>query len=240
MIPMSKIAAHEGPVSGAMVDPHARGLFDADIALALCDPRAPLGGLLSPERAGMGRMVDKRQREFTAGRVAAHRAMAELGYPAQPVLPGADRAPIWPDGLMGSLSHCDSLCICAMGRSRDVQSLGVDVEEDAPLDAELFDAILTPPERNWLNKQPADEMGRLARLLFSAKETAYKAQYPLSRTVLDFESISIELGIETGRYDAIFMHSVGPFATGTRLSGRFVRAQGLILTGITLRRRPGG
>jgi len=240
MIQICDFPISEGPVSGAMVEPIARRLFAPDIAIALCDPRSPLGGLLTPERGGTSRMVAKRQLEFTAGRIAARRAMVALGQPAQPVLPGPDRAPIWPDGLVGSLSHCDSLCLCAMAHARDVQSLGVDVEEDIALEPELIDTILTPPERKWLNHQRAGDMARLAKLLFSAKETAYKAQYPLSREVLDFEAIAVLPDLAAGTFAATFTRAVGPFASGTQVAGRFARAHGLILTGLTLRRQGGG
>lgn len=236
---ITDLHSQNSPPAGPTVDTIARGLFAQDIAIALVDPRVQLGGLLIPERSGIARMVPKRQREFTAGRVAAQRAMAALGQPAQPVLPGPDRAPIWPEGLVGSLSHCDSLCICAMAHRRDVLSLGVDVEEDTALEAEMIDTILTAPERRWLNHQRAGDMGRLAKLIFSAKETAYKAQYPLTREVLDFESIAVQPDLATGMFAATFTRSAGPFATGTRMEGRFARFAGLILTGLTLRRRGG-
>ncbi|WP_226780961.1 4'-phosphopantetheinyl transferase family protein [Oceaniglobus trochenteri] len=239
MIAISDFSISDGPMSGAMVEPAARGLFADDIAIALCDPRAPMGNLLMPERSGMTRMVAKRQLEFTAGRIAAHRAMAALGQPAQPVMPGPDRAPIWPAGLVGSLSHCDSLCLCAMAHARDVRTLGVDVEEDEPLDPEMIDLICTSPERNWLGAQPGAEQGRLAKLIFSAKETAYKAQYPLSREVLDFQAIAILPDLAGGIFATTFTRAVGPFASGSRMQGRFARSHGLILTGLTLR-HPGG
>jgi 4'-phosphopantetheinyl transferase EntD len=235
MIQISDFPISDGPLAGAMVEPHARTLFAPDIAIALCDPRAPLGGLLTPERSGTQRMVAKRQREFTAGRIAARRAMVALGQAPQPVLPGADRAPIWPDGLVGSLSHCDSLCLCAMAHARDVRALGVDVEEDTPLEPEMIDTILTPPERKWLNHQRPGDMANLAKLMFSAKETAYKAQYPLSREVLNFEAIAVLPDLAKGTFEATFTRAVGPFASGTRMAGKFIRTHGLILTGLTLR-----
>ncbi|WP_240611046.1 4'-phosphopantetheinyl transferase family protein [Oceaniglobus ichthyenteri] len=232
---ISDFPISDDAISGAMVQPHVRGLFDGDIAVALCDPRAPMGSLLSPERQGMGRMVAKRQLEFTAGRIAAHRAMAALGRPRQPVIPGPDRAPIWPDGLVGSLSHCDSLCVCVMAPTGPVRSLGVDVEEDTALDPEMIETILTPPERAWMARQPEDEAGRLAKLIFSAKETAYKAQYPMTREVLDFGAIAILPDLAQGRFTATFTRAVGPFASGSTLQGRMARAHDLILTGLTLR-----
>jgi len=83
-------------------------------------------------------------------------------------------------------------------------------------------------------------MARLAKLLFSANETAYKAQYPLSREVRDFEAIAVLPDLAAGTFAATFTRAVGPFASGTQVAGRFARAHGLILTGLTLRRQGGG
>jgi len=103
----------------------------------------------------------------------------------------------------------------------------------------MIDTILTPPERKWLNHQRPGDMARLAKLIFSAKETAYKAQYPLSREVLDFECIAVLPDLAAGTFAATFTRAVGPFASGTVMGGRFARTHGLILTGLTLWRRGG-
>ncbi|WP_158234108.1 4'-phosphopantetheinyl transferase family protein [Oceaniglobus indicus] len=212
-----------------------RGLFPSDIAVALCDPRRPLGGLLGREGRDLNRMVDRRQREFTAGRYAARQAMAELGVPPQPVLPGADRAPIWPDGLVGSLSHDTAVCICAMGRSDDVRSIGVDVEGNTPLDGDLVETVCTADERDWLATQPDDQRDRLAKLLFSAKETAYKTQYPLTRALLDYHDIAVSPDLSLGGFRATFRIDVGEFSRGDTLSGQFHRDDDLIFTAMCLR-----
>ncbi|WP_102110520.1 4'-phosphopantetheinyl transferase family protein [Oceaniglobus roseus] len=212
-----------------------RALFAPDIAVALCDPRQPLGGLLGLESKGLGRMVDTRQREFTAGRFAARRAMAELGVPPQPVLPGQDRAPVWPEGLVGSLSHCHRLCICALGRSPDVRALGVDVEPNTILEAELLETVCTRSECDWLYRQRDETRGFLAKLLFSAKETAYKAQYPLTGAILDYHDIAVLPDLPRGRFWAAFTREVAMFEKGAELEGRFVIEDGLILTAMTLR-----
>ena len=117
------------------------------VAVAVTDPRVEYPGAFPTELAEMPRAVDSRRREYVAGRVAAHRAMEKLGLSARPVLSNRSRAPSWPRGLTGSLSHNDTTCIAAVARSSQVRSLGVDVEDDDPLAPDLVDTVCTLEER---------------------------------------------------------------------------------------------
>lgn len=211
----------------------ARSLFDADIGVAVTDPRTTYNRPLPQEARAMGRMAPVRQRAYAAGRVAAQQAMACLGHPVHPVLMTPDRAPLWPEGLTGSISHSQSCCIAALGRTGQVRALGVDVEEDTDLDSDLFATICTTDERAWLSAQP--QAGLLAKLIFSAKECAYKCQYPLSRTLFGFDMLQVTPDPDSGQFEATFLRDVPQFAAGTRLYGRFVIADGLIITAMTLR-----
>ncbi len=125
-------------------EPQQMGLFRshfncrvavAESALATleCDESA----LFPAERAALRNAVAKRRREFVAGRVLARRAMAVLGFPQEPVLVGARRAPIWPAGLIGSISHTATGCAVALTPDRYFRSIGLDVEDTTPLEPEL-------------------------------------------------------------------------------------------------------
>ena len=210
-----------------------RPLFSDALAVAVTDPMganpAPLPGeaaCLSP------RALDKRRREFAAGRHAVRQAMALSGLPAAPVLVGEDRAPIWPEGVVGGITHTASCAIAAVGRKGAVQSVGVDVEEDTPLKEKLLGEICLPGEVAWLNAQ-ADPL-RLAKLIFSAKEAAYKAQYPFSRTVFGFSGMETEWDMATGQFTARFTRDVAPFATGHMIKGRFAMGSGLLITAVEM------
>ena len=83
------------------------------------------------ERAGLGRAVEKRRREFAAGRACARRALARLEI-ADAVLPiGPDRLPAWPAGIVGSITHCAGYCGVAVARRGSILCLGLDAEVGA-------------------------------------------------------------------------------------------------------------
>lgn len=211
----------------------ARRLLGAGVAVAALDPRIVEGELLPEERPAVARAVDRRRREFTAGRLAARHAMAELGVPVAPVPSGPDRAPIWPDGLVGSISHTAECCLAVVARRKTQAAVGIDLETDEPLPQGLAAEICRPEELDWLARQPPSERGRLARLVFSAKEAAYKCQYPLTGTLFGFETLRIEFG--DGTFRAIFAQPVGQFAAGSFLRGRFSMQAGQILNVVSLR-----
>ncbi len=215
-----------------------RALFNSGVAVAITDPRMTYPPGFAAEIAAMARATPARRREFAAGRAALHRAMADLGHAPRPVLAGADRAPVWPDSVVGSLSHSATTCVAVMGEARALRSLGVDVEEDTALDDDLIPQICTLAERAWLASQPGDRRARLAKLIFSAKECAYKCQYPLTSTGFDFDTLEITPDIDTGQFEATFTRDIGQFVAGHCLHGRFVIRDGLIVTGTMLTHRP--
>ena len=204
------------------------------VAVAVTDPRIEYPGAFPTELDEMPRAVDSRRREYVAGRVAAHRAMEKLGLSARPVLSNRSRAPSWPRGLVGSLSHNKTTCIAVVARASQVKSLGVDVEDDSPLGADLVATICTLEERAWLATQSEDDRGRLAKLIFCAKEAVYKCQFPVSHKVLDFDAVLVTPDVDTGQFEATFLAGTGPFRVGDRLNGRFALAGGLIHTAVVL------
>ncbi len=194
--------------------------------------------LLPEEEAWIGRAMPKRRREFAAGRWCARQALARLGLADVPLPPGPDRLPRWPVGIVGSIAHSDTLCIAAVAWRRWVQALGVDAEPWQPLEGELWPLICTSAELAWLMWQPASLRGYLARALFSAKEAAYKCQYPLTGTLLDFPDLEVALDLPGGRFTVTFRRSLGAgFPTGTGLHGALLLHAGHIVTGLALRPR---
>lgn len=212
----------------------ARRLFPNSVALASSDPRGDQPALRPEERVAIAQAVPARQREFSAGRAAARRAMAQRGLPGVAIPMSPDRAPLWPGGVTGSISHCESCCLAAIALRSDAQALGLDVEEDTPLEDDLIAEICTPFERAWLSEQPKLRAGHWAKVIFSAKETAYKCQYTVTRRLFGFDGFEISLDSKTGCFAARFTAPVAPFARNTRLLGRFRIGDGLIVTGMHL------
>lgn len=204
------------------------------VAVVVTDPRAEYPGAFPTELAEMPRAVEKRRREYVAGRVAAHRAMEKLGLSARPVLSNRSRAPSWPRGLTGSLTHNDTICVAAVARASQVRSIGIDVEDEHPLEPDLIATICTLEERAWLATQAETARGRLAKLIFCAKEAVYKCQFPVSHRLLDFDAVLVTPDIDTGQFEATFLEATGPFHVNHRLNGRFAVQGGLIHTAVVL------
>ncbi|SEP95090.1 4'-phosphopantetheinyl transferase family protein [Thalassovita taeanensis] len=209
-------------------------LFGTGVGIGVEDPRSPSGPLWPDEQTAVARAVPKRAREFTAGRVAARQALRALQRPETAILRANDRAPVWPDGIIGTLSHSDTLCVAVLARTEHALSLGLDLEEDTPLPPELWPEILSPAEILDLRALPEPQRGRRAKFLFSAKECAYKAQYSLTRALFGFQTLRIWPKIEAGRFQAEFLTSVLSIPKGTLLDGRFAYEHGHVMTAVTL------
>ncbi|SLN53272.1 4'-phosphopantetheinyl transferase Npt [Falsiruegeria litorea R37] len=210
----------------------AGALLDPVIAVSATDPRAAHQAY-DDELAALPGAVPKRLREFSAGRVAARQAMAELGAPPLAVLMGQDRAPIWPDPLLGTISHTDTACLAAVAWVGEVRMLALDIEEDAALPEDLTATVCTPIEQTWLARQT--DPGRAAKVIFSAKECAYKAQYPASQTLFDFQTLEVTMDETLSSFVARFAHPVAPFGKGDEIPGKIARGDGLIVTAVAVR-----
>ncbi len=198
--------------------------------------------LYPEEEAVVAQAVPKRRREFTVVRSCARRAMEKLGVPPQPVLPGERGAPRWPAGLTGSMTHCDGYCAAALVRATDLASLGIDAEPDGPLPEGVLDAVSLPAERERLlrlaDKHPAIHWDRL---LFSAKESVYKAWFPLTQQWLDFSEADIDIRVDgaersRGSFRAELLVP-GPVVGARRLGhfdGRWIVGRSLVATSVTV------
>ncbi|MFG6177246.1 4'-phosphopantetheinyl transferase [Halomonas sp. THAF12] len=154
---------------------------------AIRDPREPHLSLFADEEVAIADMSIKRRMEFAAGRSAGHAVLESLGYPATSIPTGRDRAPIWPSDVVGSVSHSKDVCVAVAALSCNVRAIGIDVENLMSLDDGLPADIASPMELACMNA-PA---GMASLCAFSMKEAAYKAQYPISRTPLDFYALEV-------------------------------------------------
>ncbi|MFD8232231.1 4'-phosphopantetheinyl transferase [Streptomyces sp. NPDC059696] len=192
--------------------------------------------LYPEEEALLTRAVAKRRREFAVVRSCARTAMEKLGVPPQPILPGERGAPGWPAGLAGSMTHCDGYCAAALVRATDLASLGIDAEVHGPLPEGVLPSVSLPAEAGRLRRLAADHPGiHWDRLLFSAKESVYKAWFPLTGKWLDFMEADIDLTPDgTFRADLLVP---GPWVGTRRLDhfeGRWTAGRGLIATAIAV------
>jgi 4'-phosphopantetheinyl transferase EntD len=212
-----------------------RAAMPKGITIAADDPRAGPFGMWPGE--SLDKAVPKRLAEFAAGRRAARAAMAMHGMEAAPIAHGQDRAPQWPMGVTGSISHAKDLCLAMIGRLRDWHGLGLDLEQDQGLDSALWPDVLRVEELAAIYQFSAGKQGQVATMVFVAKEAVYKAIYPTSQTMLDFHDLRITLDQTTFR--ARLMRAVPGFAQGSEVDGTLCRADGYIAAFCALRRAAG-
>jgi 4'-phosphopantetheinyl transferase EntD len=189
----------------------------------------PAAVLFPEEEALLARAVDKRRREFATVRACARTALARLGLPPAPILPGTRGAPTWPAGVVGSMTHCDGYRACAVARAGEVLTIGIDAEPDAALPEGVLGVVSDAGERAWIAELSAAEPGvSWDRLLFSAKESVYKAWFPLTGRWLGFEEATVSVRPAERTFEARLLVP-GPVSG---FSGRWLTTGGLILTSV--------
>jgi 4'-phosphopantetheinyl transferase EntD len=193
--------------------------------------------LFPEEEAAVERAVESRRREFASGRDCARRALAALGIAPQAIGTGAQGEPVWPLGVVGSITHCDGYRASAVARARDVAILAIDAEPHAALPAGLLPDIARAEELPELRRlRMARPELHWDRLLFSAKESVYKAWFPLAKRWLGFEDASVEFDLGTESFVASLLVP-GPTIRDRTLgsfSGRWMVSGGIITTAITV------
>jgi 4'-phosphopantetheinyl transferase EntD len=167
---------------------------------------------------GVAGATPARLREFAAGRAAFRVACADAGLPGVALPMAADRSPVWPPGLALSITHdgADALAAVLTG----ARGVGIDLEPDTPLPADVAEVALTPADTAE------------SRLVFSAKEAAYKALFPVMRQVIGFDAMAI--AVQGPALTARLLHACGPFPAGFTLTGGYARSEGRIVTAFVL------
>ena len=198
----------------------------------------PDGVVLFPEEEEhVAKAVEKRRKEFATGRHCARTALAALGFAPAPLLPGPNRAPTWPEGVVGSITHCKGYRAAAVGRVGEVWTIGIDAEPNEPTPDGVLEAIAVPGE---LARMPAlraaGDKVAWDRLLFSAKETVYKAWFPLTRAWLGFEDAEVTINPDDGTFSArvLIDHPVVDGTTLDGFTGRWLAREGFVVTAIAV------
>jgi 4'-phosphopantetheinyl transferase EntD len=193
--------------------------------------------LYPEEEALLQRAVTSRRLEFGTARWCARRALVKLGMPPAPILPGARGAPGWPAGVTGSMTHCAGYRAAALAHASDIAAIGIDAEPDGPLPGGVRDMVASRDEITALARHAAAAPHTSwDKLLFSAKESAYKAWFPLTQQWLGFKEASVDISPADGAF-TVRLHVPGPVVAGralTEFRGRWLAAGGLVLTAITV------
>lgn len=200
----------------------------------LCEPER-----LLPEEAGfVQRAVLGRRQEFAAGRECARRLLAEFGVSDFPIRMARDRQPLWPAGLVGSITHTADFCAAVVADQERLKAVGIDCEVAGRVKEELWRHICTPAEADWLRSLPVPEQPQAATLIFSAKEAFYKCQFPLTGERLNFHDARVEVCDWRSDSGAFDLHVAKPVLLQAHaampLRGRYRFYEGLIVTGLAL------
>lgn len=193
---------------------------------------------LPEEEPLIARSVAKRRNEFVTVRYCARQALGEIGVGPVPILKGEKGEPCWPDGVVGSLTHCEGFRGAVVGRAGDVRSVGIDAEPHGVLPKGVLDAVSLPAERLAIGALPGDL--HWDRILFCAKEATYKAWFPLTHRWLGFEDAHIAFEVDGSGAAGTFTSRIlidpaaeqGPPLEVLR--GRWSVRDGLALTAIVL------
>jgi len=176
---------------------HVEALFDSlDAEVVAFWTRVPdedpTTSLHPDEEAAVARSSPRRRREFAAGRACAHAALERLGVASPTVPAGPDRAPIWPDGFVGSISHADGECIAVAGRADGQWHPGIDIEAVGRITDDIATITFTAVERRRF--AAADDADAVVTASFAAKEALYKAQHPITGSWVGFSDVEVVVG----------------------------------------------
>ncbi len=225
---------HEPP--GSTLWPRERGnlntLLPPNVAVQTCRA-SDLSRVLvmAEEESAIATAVDSRRREFSIGRACARAALSKLGFPPCAIPVGPHREPVWPPGVVGSITHTAEFYAAAVAQHENYAALGIDAEADDELPSGVLELVSVDEERYWLANAPGNL--NWDRLLFSAKESIFKAWFPLTREWLGFEDAVVTIMPHKGTFCARVLHTLVPVDHHAReLRGRFVIANGLILTAV--------
>lgn len=209
-----------GAGAPAALAPKRRGLHGVVLSLA------PVGDheaeLFPDERTYVRGSVAARRRQFATGRFLARQSLIRLGEAPSSILPGQNRAPLWPSGCCGSISHCPDLAVAVVSRRH--RSIGVDVEQTGRLHCGSFRLLFTDEEQRTDLGEPR------ATAMFSAKESVFKAVSVLTGLRMDFREVSIDLDVTEERFSARYVGREPANGIADRVIGLVTTTGGRTLT----------
>jgi 4'-phosphopantetheinyl transferase EntD len=168
-------------------------LFPKNISLACMRVKDASLDVFEAERPLIEKAVAKRRREFSAGRCCARQALRALDCADAPIIHDQNGAPLWPQGIVGSITHSKTHAAAVAAETSKLRGLGIDLETVSRVSPAITNKILTAPEKAYLLRHPDPvEKQHLQALFFSAKEAIYKCLHPLLQCRIGFQDARIE------------------------------------------------
>lgn len=194
----------------------------------------PESTMFFAEAATVAGAVEERRREFGTVRHCARKALSAIGIDAGPILPDIDGVPRWPEGAVGSMTHCKGYRAAVVAPSGALRSIGIDAEINAPLPSMLHDLVLSDEELVHLRELAgAFPCTHWDRIIFCAKEAVFKAWFPITRTWLDYADVSVTIHADNAF--SAFVHSYPTAGVGPAFVGRWMTSRGIILAATWIR-----
>lgn len=213
-------------------------MFPSGVILSESHGPGTEGELRAAEADSIRGAHPNRVEQFALGRACAHRALQQLGIVEFDLINGPDRAPRWPPGVVGSLTHTDGYGAAVVARRELCVGLGIDAENLAQVRVEVVRRLCTAEEQHRLDAWPEPVRARAAALLFCAKESFYKCQYPITGERLAFTDIAIDYPDPWHEIGSVVVRpqralALNP-AGGAGWSGQFCWRHNRIVTGFVL------
>lgn len=213
-------------------------LFPDDVSIVVAKQWMGETPVLPDEEIHIVRAVEKRKREFRAGRHCAHAAINTLLNSSvndhNPITVAPSRQACWPTGVVGSISHSGTHCSAIAASTHKYLSLGHDVEKAKELESNVHKMICTKKELSSIARHKGSNLP-LTTIIFSAKESIHKTYSPINGHMLDFLDAEIELDLENQRFKATIINpELNPKVSIPFLAGAFAVSDGYIYTGIYL------
>ena len=185
--------------------------------------------LIGSEIVKAGHMKRLRKNAFSSGRYAAHLAQNELGLEPSEIL-AAGRKPIWPAGQVGSITH--SIDFAGAIVSCDLLSVGLDIERLGRIKEKLYDKFFTPSELASINEMTDWEA---ETIVFSAKESIYKAIYCMLRRYVNFKEVELTLNTEDSSFSVSYLGENMTSLQNHKTCGYWSVCKGHVLTVVEIR-----
>jgi len=257
--PKSKITRTNFPAEGAPAQtvldramnamlrpdsPELSTLLPREVVTVVAEQRHRIAPVLVAEAEYMATrpMRPQREAEFRAGRACAREALLKMGIDGWPLLPAATREPRWPGDVVGSITHSGAYCAAALARGNEFAGIGIDVEATGRVGDELAPLVCNRSELAALDKCEPCARAAMLTLIFSAKESVFKAVFPRERLYLEFDDVEIEVEPATGACDGTFRARGRTPALERllqRLEGRFAVGKANVATAAVLAHQGG-
>jgi len=193
--------------------------------------------LYPEERQYVQNASSGRRSEFATGRHCARMALQNLGIPWAPIQRRSNGAPEWPNGFIGSISHCENFCVSAVTTTDRALSIGIDVEINSVLPACEAELICTEQEIYFLKSQSGRSFHEWVNLSFSAKESFFKCYFPLTELFFTFHDARVSFSSDESGHSGDFsitVHTIGgPKIRESTFLGRWHIDSERVYTGVT-------